>query len=228
MKIGAVILSRYNSRRLPGKALLEIEGKTILQYIVERVGQVFKPEQLVVATSTETTDDPIATYCQVNGIQCYRGDLDNVSRRFYEAARHYGWDVATRINGDNVFVDTELLRSMLNQMQTYHYNFLSNVKGRSYPKGMSIEMVDLNHYAQLLPTIEANPDYIEHVTLALYERQSDNYHFVYNEVLPEAAGIQLALDTPEDFARTEALIRSFERPHYTYGLIDLYSLLLTT
>lgn len=225
-EIGVVILSRYNSRRLPGKALMQIAGKPILQYIYERVRQVFPAENIVVATSAEASDDPIADYCQANDIQVYRGSLDNVAQRFYEAAATYDWDVAVRINGDNIFVDTDLLASMTTTMSTHSYDFLSNVKDRTFPKGMSIEMVRLAYYRSRLDGIENSSAYREHVTLALYEAPSmdGDYHFVYNEALPEAAAIQLALDTPEDFARTKAIIAAFTEPHYQCNLPAIYTI----
>ena len=64
MKIGVVILSRFSSNRLPGKALMEIGGKPILQYIIERISQVVDTEKIVIATSVENSDDKIEQFAQ--------------------------------------------------------------------------------------------------------------------------------------------------------------------
>ena len=82
MKIGFVIICRYNSSRLPGKILMEINGKSILQYIIERLSLVVPENNIVVATSEEKTDNPIAEYCIKNKINVFRGSLDNVALRF--------------------------------------------------------------------------------------------------------------------------------------------------
>ncbi len=222
MEMGAVILSRYSSTRLPGKALLEIAGKPILNYIVERLLQVLDKKHIVIATSEDASDDPIAAFSERNGITCFRGSLENVSERFYLAAAGQNWDYAIRINGDNVFVDTELLRYMVEITGKGEYDFVSNVKDRTYPKGMSIELVRVSFYKSLLEKMNGSEKYREHVTLYLYDHACGNFHFCYNEALPEAAGIQMALDTWEDFIQIRQIIAQFTQAHWNYNLKEIY------
>jgi len=229
MHTGIVILSRYSSSRLPGKALRPMLGKVVLAYIVERLLQVVPKEYIVLATSEEASDDPIAVFAQQAGVTCYRGSLENVAERFYQAAATRGWDYATRINGDNIFVDTVVLQQMIALAETGKYDFVSNVKGRTFPKGMSVEIVRINHYAALLPAINASTQYREHVTLYLYEHDGGQAYFYYlNETLPEAAGLQLALDTPEDWDRTLYVMQQFTAPHWTYNMKEILNILSDT
>jgi len=225
-KVGAVILSRFNSRRLPGKALIEIQGKPVLDYIIERLEQVLSTQDIVIATSAEKSDDPIAEFADKRSIKCFRGPLENVAGRFFEAGNSQNWDYAIRVNGDNIFADINLMKSMINRAKNENLDFISNVKHRTYPKGMSIEIVNLEWYKNLLNEIEKDKNYREHVTLYIYENNPrGDYHFQMNDELPEAAGIQLALDTPEDLARTRRIISTFDLPHYTYNLkeiMDIY------
>jgi len=58
-KTVAIILSRMTSSRLPGKALVDICGKPNLQFMIERVRQAKHLDALCVATTTNSTDDPI-------------------------------------------------------------------------------------------------------------------------------------------------------------------------
>lgn len=225
--IGIIILSRYSSRRLPGKALLEIEGKKILKYIIERLLQVINIDNIIIATSNESSDNPIAEFAKTEKIQCYRGSLDNVSKRFYEAANRNNWKYAIRINGDNIFVDTKVLEEMIAIAKTNNYNFITNVKDRTFPKGMSIEIVDIEYYKKRLSDINEHNNYQEHVTLHLYElyNTNDDFYFFKNTAFPEAAGIQLALDTKEDFERTQKIISKFTNPHYLNNLEDILNTL---
>lgn len=225
MKVGVIILSRFSSSRLPGKALMTIEGKAILQYIVERVEKVFGREDIVLATSIDPSDDAIEEFTKSAGIGCYRGSLDNVAQRFYNAAADRGWDYAVRVNGDNIFVDIPLLQEMKDLAETGQYDFISNVKGRTYPKGMSVEIVRLGHYEDVLKAIAEEPGYQEHVTLYMYDHDSDkNYHYVKNTDLLEAAGIQLALDTQEDFKMATDIIGQFTSPHTNYNLKEVFNI----
>jgi spore coat polysaccharide biosynthesis protein SpsF len=224
MKIGAVILSRYNSMRLPGKALMMLNGKTVIETIVERLTQVLDLDDIVIATSVEDTDNPIVEFAHNKGFNIYRGSLENVAERFYLAAKKQDWDYAIRINGDNVFVDIKLLQQMIDVAKNNNYDFLSNVKDRTYPKGMSIEIVNLNYYKNLLEIINSSERYKEHVTLYLYENENIKHYYFYNTKLPEAAGIQLALDTKEDFERTKKIMSKFAENHTKYNLKDIFDI----
>ena len=81
-----------SSSRLPGKVLKNIVGKPMLGHIVERLSWVPAINKIVVATSGETTDQPIYEFCRQNSINCYRGSLNDVLDRFYQAALEYGAD----------------------------------------------------------------------------------------------------------------------------------------
>lgn len=221
MTIGIVILSRFTSSRLPGKALREIDGKPILQYIVERVEQVVARDRILIATSDDASDDPIASFATNMQVQCFRGSLENVAERFYLAAVSKGWDYAVRINGDNLFVDTELLTEMIGAARTGEFDFISNVKGRTFPKGMSIEIVRTAFFGGLLKEIGGDVGYREHVTLYLYDHEPGHFKYFFNRRYPEASGIQLALDTSEDLARSAEIVRRFRRPHWVYNLAEI-------
>lgn len=223
-KVGVVILSRFNSSRLPGKALMPILGKPTLLYIIERLSEVFSPDEIILATSQEKSDDPIATFASEYGINCFRGSLENVAQRFYEAGKTQKWDYLIRINGDNIFVDIPLLKKVKSLSELGKSDFISNVKDRTFPKGMSVESVRFLFYESLLPVIYTSDYYKEHVTIYLYEKQQPNFHFIYNTELPEAAGIQMALDTKEDFERTEYLLSQFQESHLNYNMKEILAL----
>lgn len=198
VKKGVVILCRYNSSRLYGKVLKSIGNKVVLQHIIDQVKSV--TPHYTVATSKEASDLPIANYCKDNNIPCFRGDLDNVSKRFLEAAQSLELDYAIRINGDNFFVNTEVLRHFVTSTHT-DYDFCSNVKGRTFPYGMSVEMVRTSFYKTYMPTFAESE--IEHVTLHFYNNEAiGKRYYVYNEKYPKASGLKLAIDTQEDFDRT--------------------------
>lgn len=223
--IGIVVLVRYSSSRLPGKALMEINGKEVLLYIIERLEQVVPKNQIVIATSYEASDNPIAEFANKYQLHCHRGSLHNVAERFYEAASFLDVRYAVRINGDNIFLDTEVLKTLIDKATTNNYTFLSNVKNRTFPKGMSVEIVHVEHYEQCLPEINRDENYKEHVMPYLYEKgNSQNHYYLMNTALPQAAGIQLALDTPEDFERSKLIIDNMKKPHYEYGVKDIYHL----
>ena len=224
-RVGAVVLVRYNSSRLPGKALMNILGKPVLLYIVERLQEVFSNGQIVIATSSEDSDQPIAKFALESGINCFRGSLENVAERFYEAAKSQNWDYAMRVNGDNIFADIHLIEKVKKLSERGVSDFISNVKDRTFPKGMSIESVRLSYYESLLPKINSSEYYKEHVTAYLYDNTRTDFEFIYNTEIPSAAGLQLALDTTEDFERSASLISQFESNHINYNIREILNLI---
>jgi spore coat polysaccharide biosynthesis protein SpsF len=219
MTVGVVILCRYSSSRLPGKILLPVAGKSILTHIVERVRRSGLP--VMVATSDESSDDPVERHCRRLDVTCFRGSLDNVAERFLMAARSQDWRYATRINGDNLFIDAEVLREMAKIAGSGEYDLITNVPGRSYPPGASIEIVDVQAYS-LLAARFTEPGHREHVTLYLYEHPESCRTYIHvNPQREEMAGINLAIDTPEDYLRAQRIAAAMPAPLLERTLIEI-------
>ncbi len=223
MNIGIIILARTSSSRLPGKVLKKINGKSILSYIVERLVQAVDLNNIVVATSEDRSDDAIEIFCLHNGIGCYRGELNDVSNRFLSAANEFKFDYAVRINGDNLFVDIPVLISMLTLIEK-GYDFITNVPGRTFPRGMSIEIVKTKVYKKLYKNFRTSAEF-EHVTTYLYNNMNilNVYTFV-NTICKEAANLQMAIDTEYDFRLAKKIILGFANKHTEYNLKEIYAL----
>ncbi|WKK79845.2 cytidylyltransferase domain-containing protein [Marivirga arenosa] len=216
MKVGIIVICRFNSSRLPGKILREIEGKPLLAYILERLNQSKYNENIVVATSNQSTDDPIVDYCKNNKITYFRADLNNVSKRFADCMSHFNFDYGIRINGDNIFTDANLVDQAIDIILSQKLDFVSNVKGRTYPTGMSVEVVNADFYKeQLIQFTEER--HREHVTLYFYENErAGKFQFLTNEEMEEAKGLKMAVDTKEDFNFASSIIKKMDNPHYLY------------
>lgn len=227
MKIGIAVLCRYNSSRLPGKVLLEIAGKPVLQHIIDRLRRLEPTRPIVVTTSEEKSDDPIAVYCQKQGIDYFRGSLTDVAARFLAVSRQYHWDYVVRINGDNLFVDLEALELMLNRAESGRYDFISSVKDRTFPFGMSIEIARTDFYADIVDRMDQER-HREHVTLYLYDHPQEGRRFYhYNTRYPGVSGRQMAIDTREDFEQAEKILDRLGDRSDRYDLGDLAKILET-
>ncbi|MEM6843813.1 MAG: hypothetical protein AAF632_16420 [Bacteroidota bacterium] len=218
MRIGCIILARYNSSRLPGKALMQLNNKPLLQYVHDSLATVFPEDKLLVATSSLVSDDPIAEYCHQQGINCFRGDLDNVAGRFLQAAQEYSLDYAMRINGDNLFVELSTVKNMITD-SSLNLDFYSNVPQRTFPYGMSAEMVNAYFFETILPQISRSAKYREHVTLYLYDHPEVGKRKYYiNQDYPKAKGIHLSIDTPDDAELAQKMLSSLPQPIYQHNL----------
>jgi len=206
MKTGIIVLCRYSSSRLRGKILKKINGKTILSVVIDQLKLNFSNDQIVVATSDHETDEKIVNHCINNQINYFVGDLDNVSKRFLDCANKYNFDYAVRINGDNVFIDSKSLDSMLKIAESNTYDLITNVPGRTFPYGMSIEIVNINYYKSVISSFSKENK--EHVTNWLYDNADlvNSYVFLNDKFL-NLKGIKLAVDSEKDLKNCELIYK---------------------
>jgi len=222
MKIGGIVQARMSSRRLPGKMLRDVAGRPLLGYVRERLMQVKGWEGFVLCTSTESSDDPIAHYCQQHGINCYRGDLENVAQRFLGALDQYDYDVFVRVNGDSPLLDQAIIEEGIGLFQGGDFDLVTNVMPRSFPPGQSVEVVNTQTYrhAYALMTL---PEEFEHVTKHFY-LHPESYR-IYNFSAPmDCSGVHMAVDTQEDLDRFAMMLSRMDRPHWQYSLTRMLSL----
>lgn len=226
MKIGVILLCRYNSSRLYGKILMSLpSGETVLSHIINRLNCAVPAESIVVATSQEKSDDIIVDYCYRKNINVYRGSLNNVSERFLNCGKYYGCDYIVRINGDNFFTDFEILSNMINIANLDKYDLITNVPKRTFPYGMSVEILRTSFLEKYLVYFSGTTD-SEHVTSWFYKNPKIGKRYVYkNELYPAMSGINLALDTAEDFKKLCAIKEKLEISREKYGLSDIYNMI---
>ncbi len=105
----AIIQARIASTRLPNKVLLEIAGQPALAHVVERTRRAKTIDEVVVATTTDPTDDPIESFCNDRSYPSFRGDQHDVLDRYYRAAQAFEAKVVVRITGDCPLIDPEVI-----------------------------------------------------------------------------------------------------------------------
>lgn len=224
MKVGVILLCRFSSSRLPGKIMREIGGRPIIDYIVERILTVVDKEHFTIATSDDVTDDRIEEYCKRNNLNCFRGSLSNVSKRFLECALHFNWDYALRINGDNFFVETDVMKHFIDVSATGQYDFLSNTHNKTFPQGMSVESVRVSYYKDAFRKFSSEEDF-EHVTYYMHHLPAGNFYYYDNTTVPGAGKLKFAIDEQKDFDLCARIFSRFTKPHVHYKMkeiIDIY------
>lgn len=140
MKTIALIQARMSSSRLPGKVLQDIAGQPMLGRVIRRAKQAGAIDLLAVITSTHEDDDAIEILCQETGISCFRGSLDDVLDRYYQAASHFQADNVVRLTADCPLLDPKVIDKVV---QTFHqgaFDYVSNTLECTYPDGLDIEI----------------------------------------------------------------------------------------
>jgi spore coat polysaccharide biosynthesis protein SpsF len=202
---GIVLLCRFNSSRLPGKILMPLARKPVLQHILDRLGSLDLP--ICIATSNETSDQPIVDYCNEHNLYYFRGDLPNVALRFLNCALHMKVEYAVRITGDSVFIDPAIVRQLVTIAKTNVYDLVSNRNLKMYPIGQTVEVMKVETFRNYYPQF-STPDDFEHVTQFFYRNEKALPIKIFHATNPDGNQrcVSMAIDTPEDFARAEAVI----------------------
>ncbi len=218
MRIGIVVQARMTSSRLPGKVLLPLAGRPLLQWVLERAIRAAYAERVIVATSSESSDDPIATWCHEMGASCIRGPLDDVARRFLVAAETHGLDAMVRLCADSPLIDPALIERGIELFQAKRPDLVTNVfPRRTFPAGLSVEVMATESLAAAAARMDS-PEQREHVTTYFYDHPG-RFRIESFASGRDFGGLSLVVDTPGDLARLEALLGG--RDHWSEGLEPL-------
>jgi len=138
--IVAIVQARMGSSRLPGKAIADVAGRPLLLRVVERVQRARRVDKVVVATTDQASDDPIATLCQLERVQYFRGSEDDVLDRFYRTAQANTADIVVRITADCPLIDPEVVDLVIARFQLGDCDYASNALRYTYPDGLDTEV----------------------------------------------------------------------------------------
>jgi len=140
-KVVAIIQARMSSSRLPGKVLKPLGSKPTLQRVVERVMKAQQLDEVLVATSVDPSDNAIEDLCNSLGWTCFRGDLNDVLKRYYDAAKASQADAVVRITADCPLIDPSLIDRCVDvyKRNIEHVDYVSNIDERTFPKGLDVE-----------------------------------------------------------------------------------------
>ena len=159
----AIIQARMSSKRFKGKVLKKLYNKTVLEKVYHNVKKCKKINKIVIATSIHSSDDKIVKLCKREKINFFRGDLKNVTKRFFKLLGKQKSKYFVRICADSPLLDTQILDKIVNFSKKNDYDVITNVYPRSFPKGQSIEILNKNIFIKNFPLIKNKYDQ-EHVT----------------------------------------------------------------
>ena len=167
MSVGAIIFSRMSSSRLPGKAFMDIEGKTLLERVIDKAKCLNNIDHICIATSLNFEDDKIENYGKSRGIDVYRGSLHDVAGRAFEASKFYGYNHFLRICGDRPFYDTNLYDHLIQEHLNNNNDLTTNIFPRIVPPGFTGEIIKMSAFNKLIERTKS-PEDREHVTTFFY------------------------------------------------------------
>ena len=199
MILGIVIQARMGSARLPGKVMLPIGGRPLLDHVVGRLSLLNNKAITVVATGTGIQNDVIVEHCRALGVQSFRGSEHDVLDRYVTCAQTYGLDHVVRLTADNPFTDIEELDRLID-LHLHEGNDYTHSFG-VMPIGVGAEIFTYSALAKSgREARDAN--HREHVNEYVQEN-SHIFRIGHLDVPPEKRRpeISLTVDTKEDYLR---------------------------
>lgn len=218
----ALVQARVSSRRLPGKVLREVAGKPLLIYLLERLQHSRLLSGIIVATSDDVSDDPVAELCNTVGVHCRRGPLKDVAARLLKIAEVCDCGAFVRINGDSPLLDPLIVDRAIELFEASDCDLATNVLVRSFPKGQSVEVIRTTALRRAYDNMKDSA-HREHVTSYFYDN-SDNFSIRSFESGRPLGKINLSIDSLQDFTNFSSMIAAMDRPHWEYTLDDLLSM----
>ena len=151
------------STRLPGKVLMPILDKPILQHITDFLKFSKFTDHLVVATTNLPQDDKIEKLLKYLDIDCYRGNPDDVLERYYECSKLFKGDLIVRITADDPLIDPTIVDEIITICKESGCDYGTNSLHRTFPLGIEAEAITFSTLEKLHET-QKDPLSREHVT----------------------------------------------------------------
>ncbi|MBI5200667.1 MAG: glycosyltransferase family protein [Elusimicrobia bacterium] len=199
-----VVQARMTSTRLPGKVLMDLAGKPLLARQLDRRKSCRRADAIVVATTTNLTDDPLGALAAQQGVGLFRGSEADVLSRYAGAAERTRADLVVRITSDCPLIDAEVVDRVIERLERGDCDYASNVIRRTYPRGLDAEALTLE--ALRRSDREAkSPPAREHVTYHLLRENPKAYRLASVEDSADHSDLRWTVDTAEDLAMVRAV-----------------------
>lgn len=209
-RVVAVVQARCRSERLPGKVLLELAGRPVVEHVVRAARAVASIDDVVLATSTEAADDPLAAVGEALGVRTVRGSEHDVLGRFVAALEGDRAGAVVRLTADNPLLDPAVAELVVQRFLRGDCDYASNNGERSWPRGLDCEVISREALRRSARDGH-RPEDREHVTFHARTHPRDfrlvNVRAPEHEHWPE---LRLSLDTAADLA---LLRRVFDALH---------------
>lgn len=215
MKIIALVQARMGSTRLPNKVMKPIGGIPMIELLLARLSRAKELNQIVVATSMDSRNQPLVEHVKKLGYACEQGSENDVLERFVDAACKHQADVVVRITGDCPLVDPELVDEVIRRFKAAGVDYFHNISPPTYPDGLDIEVCTFKALEQA--SRETNKPY-DHEHVTPYLRESGRFKTATMQHSQDLSALRWTVDEPADFAVIEKVFQHFyPRTDFTWN-----------
>lgn len=197
-----VVQARMTSTRLPGKVLMDLGGKPLLERQLERLRLCRTADEIVVACTDMAADAPLAKLAKERGYEVFRGDENDVLSRYLGAARAAKADVVVRVTSDCPLICPEVCDKVVGALDGADY--ASNTLERTYPRGLDTEAFTMAALERAAAEATSAPAR-EHVTWYIHTEARASFRTVPVKDAADNSALRWTVDEPADLAAVRAL-----------------------
>jgi glutamate-1-semialdehyde 2,1-aminomutase len=220
MKVVAIIQARMGSTRLPNKVMKPVNDVPLIELLINRLSKAVLVDQILVATSDDIKNQPLAHHVESLGYVCAKGSETDVLDRYLKAAHASCADIVIRITGDCPLVDPDLVDEMIRQFQSKHVDYLCNNYPPTYPDGLDIEVFSFSALQKASQEATKSFDR-EHVTP--YLRNPSQFNIATHTHTEDLSGLRWTVDEANDFEVIENVFQHFS-PRIDFSWLEVLDL----
>lgn len=221
------------SSRLPGKTMMKILGKSMLELLIERLKRSKLIDEIVIATTTNPKDEIIAELTDKIGVKCFRGSEEDVLARVLDTAKSAGGDIIVEITADCPLIDPDVVDMVIKEYLNNDYDYVCNINvpernpilDSNFPVGLDTEVFSVKTLEEV-SRLTNNPSDREHVSLYIYNHP-ERYK-VYCVKAPEELHypkLNLSVDYKEDFDVIKKIYESLYLKNPEFSFLDVVEFL---
>lgn len=134
---------RLSSTRFPRKAIKKLDGKTCLEYLINRIKQIKNVDLIVLCTTTELIDDKLEELAEKLNIECFRGSKNDILKRYLDASEQFKVDLIINVDGDDIFCELDFIEITLNEMTKMKNDIIiwKNMPIGTTPIGIKVDAI---------------------------------------------------------------------------------------
>lgn len=202
---GVIIQARMGSSRLPGKSLMKIGSKPLIDHVIERCLAAVPVDKVFLATTDQSEDKILVDHVASKyGLVVFQGDKEDVRSRYEVVAREYFIDKIVRITADDPFKDPKHIEESIRALDEDSVDYFNNFEIPIFPVGLDVESFRTKALLENIAR-DSSSESKEHVTLGL--RKSPIFVKKFYEGEPEFTNIRLTIDTPADLEFCKRLLQ---------------------
>lgn len=223
MKIKAVIQARVGATRLPGKVMMKVLDKPILEYVIERVNRAKLIDEVIVATTENKEDLPIVDLAARLDVRVYCGSENDVLDRFYQAAKLFKIKNIVRITSDCPLIDPDIIDMVIEKHINAGADYTANIIKETYPDGEDVEVFTFESLKRAWRSAKLASER-EHVTPYI-RKHIKLFKIVNIECDDDLSNKRWTIDEPADYEFVIQIYQALYHKNPFFGMRDILEFL---